>query len=168
LNTPVNQGIWSANYNFAGSGDRQIKILGFDSLGKQIAVDTISIFIKLDQQWSLNSWQLFVYITELKRSNDMLTKNYYFSGFVVAATISVPLMIGLQKSVSAQSLGSIEFRMQMSMTNILALRDRAENLENSLSPGNQHRESWRAKVWPANLKQPQEFLQEIKQNVCWD
>jgi Fungal chitosanase of glycosyl hydrolase group 75 len=47
---PVNQGSWSATYNFAGIGDRQIKILGFDSLGKQIAVDTMSIIVKSDQQ----------------------------------------------------------------------------------------------------------------------
>jgi hypothetical protein len=47
---PVNQGLWSATYNFAGIGDRQVKALGFDSLGKQMAVDTMSILVKLDQQ----------------------------------------------------------------------------------------------------------------------
>jgi hypothetical protein len=39
------------------------------------------------------------------------------------------------------TLGSIEFRMQMFIVNILVLCGRAESPENSLSPENQHRES---------------------------
>jgi PIN domain nuclease of toxin-antitoxin system len=37
--------------------------------------------------------------------------------------------------------GSIEFRMQMFIANTLMLCSRAESLENSSSPENQHRES---------------------------
>jgi hypothetical protein len=45
------------------------------------------------------------------------------------------------KTLRFKIYGSIEFRMQMFVTNILVLCGRAKNLENSLSLQNQHRES---------------------------
>jgi hypothetical protein len=45
----VNQGTWSATYQFLGVGDRQITVLGFNSSGKQIATDTTSIRVQADK-----------------------------------------------------------------------------------------------------------------------